>query len=256
VTSLGMSGDLTNSAGDVLLTSGTSQAITHTGGADEDLVISSGGNVDIQAVVVSTAGATSGVTSLGMSGDLTNSAGDVLLTSGTSQAITHTGGADEDLVISSGGNVDIQAVVVSTAGATSGVTSLTMTGTLSLDGAGAQAITHTGNGATDLTISSSGGDVLIEGISFSGSDISGVNTLSAGGNVVLRTQQAAVSDILLINDPGDDVIGSLSVSGTYSQVEVQALRDECEKLRDWLDETRAQVNLLLARVRTHGLIAT
>ena len=64
-----------------------------------------------------------------------------------------------------------------------------------------------------------------------------------------------ITDIGTGSDPCDGVIAALSFSGTAAGSEVEALRDECEKLRDWLSETRAQVNALLAEVRTHGLIA-
>jgi len=296
-----MSGDLTNSAGDLLLTSSTAQAITHTGATGQDLTISSGANVVVEGVtmntgalsgvstlaatddvtlsknvaaithsgttsltIASTSGtvgiesivfagdAVSGVASIGMSGDLTNSAGDVLLTSSTAQAITHTGAVGQDLTISSGGNVVSEGVTMNT-GAVSGVTTLDATDDVTL-AKNAAAITH--SGSTSLTIASTTGTVAVESVVFSAGAISGVTSVTVSSKQVLGSQQAVEADVPATNDPGDGTIAALTIGSTYSQSEVQALRTECEKLRDLAADLRATVNSLLAKLRTHGLIAT
>jgi len=81
-------------------------------------------------------------------------------------------------------------------------------------------------------------------------------TLTVGSNQVVGTQQSAVSDVAATNDPGDGVVGALSISGTYTQSEGQALRDEVEKLRDFANDLRTQLNSVLSAIRAHGLIAT
>ncbi|GBG16090.1 Hypothetical Protein FCC1311_115742, partial [Hondaea fermentalgiana] len=175
------SGDLTNSAGDILLTSSAAQAITHTGAAAADLSISSGGNVNVQGVLFNTNAVT-------MSGDLTNSAGDILLTSSAAQAITHTGAAAADLSISSGGNVDIQGVLFN-GNAMSAVSTLAMTGDLTLSAAAAT-ITH--SGATSLTIISTSGPVIVEGVTMSSQALSAVTDVTMTGDLT-----NSVGDILL-----------------------------------------------------------
>ncbi|GBG35193.1 Hypothetical Protein FCC1311_114162, partial [Hondaea fermentalgiana] len=176
-----MSGDLTNSAGDILLTSSAAQAITHTGAAAADLSISSGGNVNVEGVLFNTNAVT-------MSGDLTNSAGDILLTSSAAQAITHTGAAAADLSISSGGNVDIQGVLFN-GNAMSAVSTLAMTGDLTLSAAAAT-ITH--SGTTSLTIISTNGPVIVEGVTMSSQALSAVTDVTMTGDLT-----NSVGDILL-----------------------------------------------------------
>jgi len=143
VTTVGMTSHLTNSGGDVLLTKGSGQAITKSGGGDliitnsvaNDFVhvedwtfkagdITSSSHLSIDAasstlekfkctenvcehsagdgasnfisieVVRFYNGAISAATTIDMSSHLTNSGGDVLLTKGSGQAITKSGGGD------------------------------------------------------------------------------------------------------------------------------------------------------------------
>ena len=143
VTTVGMTSHLTNSGGDVLLTKGSGQAITKSGGGDliitnsvaNDFVhvedwtfkagdITSSSHLSIDAasstlekfkctenvcehsagdgasnfisieVVQFYNGAISAATTIDMSSHLTNSGGDVLLTKGSGQAITKSGGGD------------------------------------------------------------------------------------------------------------------------------------------------------------------
>ncbi|GBG27351.1 Tenascin, partial [Hondaea fermentalgiana] len=93
VTTLDMSGDLTNSGGDIILSDTAVQQITHadtniilsdtavqqiTHAHTSELQISSGGGVVVDAVTINDQ-AVSAVTTLDMSGDLTNSGGDIIL---------------------------------------------------------------------------------------------------------------------------------------------------------------------------------
>merc|ERR1712070_676588 len=80
--------------------------------------------------------------------------------------------------------------------------------------------------------------------------------IQIGGTQVLAAQQAAVADTATTNDPGDGTVGALTISGTFSQAEVQALRNEVEKLRDYVADLHATQSSLLAKLRTHGIIAT
>ena len=154
-TTIDMSSHLTNSGGDVLLTKGSGQAITKSGGGDlvitnsvandyvqvEDLKFKAGAvestahltiegaSVTIEnfkctakvcehsaggggsnfisiEVVQFLDGAMSATTDFTMSGDLTNAGGDVLLTKGSGQAITKSGGGD--LVISGSAAVCVE----------------------------------------------------------------------------------------------------------------------------------------------------
>jgi|694.fasta_scaffold01586_2 hypothetical protein len=197
VSTLGMSGDLSNSAGDILLTSVSSQSITHTGASGEDLVISStNGNVLVDTVVFD-AGAVSSVSTLGMSGDLSNSAGDILLTSESSQSITHTGASGENLVISStNGNVVVDTVTFN-AGAVSSVSTLGMSGTLTLSG-NSQSVSHTGTG--DLTIASVDGNVLVDSVTFNAGAVSSVSTLGMSGDL-----SNSAGDILLTSESSQSI---------------------------------------------------
>jgi hypothetical protein len=73
---------------------------------------------------------------------------------------------------------------------------------------------------------------------------------------VVGAQQAAEADIDASNDPGDGTLAGLSFSSTVTQAQVDALKAECEKLRDFAAGLRTTINSLLAKIRTHGLIAT
>ena len=142
VTTLVMTGDLTNSGGDVLLTSTDPRQITHTGSAVNDLSISStNGKVFVEGVQIDST-AVSSVTTVDMSGDLTTSAGSLLLTSTDTRQITHTGSASGNLEISStNGYVKVEGVQVAD-------TDVTNVGSVELNkGAGATFSTVTGYGS-------------------------------------------------------------------------------------------------------------
>ena len=84
---------------------------------------------------------------------------------------------------------------------------------------------------------------------------------SATGYKVANTQvvgarAAAVADVGTTNDPGDGTFSGLTVSDPPSQAELNALRDEAEKLRDFIADLKTTINSLLAKLRTHGLIAS
>ena len=79
--------------------------------------------------------------------------------------------------------------------------------------------------------------------------------LTVGANSVVGTQGAAVADCSTAI-AADGAIAALSSSTNTTQGQFNALKDECEKLRDAVAELQTQLNQALARMRAHGLIAT
>lgn len=67
--------------------------------------------------------------------------------------------------------------------------------------------------------------------------------------------QAAVADVNQSSLPEASDISSLPIGEDYNQTEVQALRTECQNLRDALAASSQTVNELLSRVRAFGGIA-
>jgi len=90
-------------------------------------------------------------------------------------------------------------------------------------------------------------DVAVSG-TISTASLFSSTLIAVGKTQVLASQQAAVSNVDTTNDPGDGTIGALSTA--------TALAAECEKLRDLVAEIRTQMNDLLGKLRTHGLIAS
>merc|ERR1712028_265988 len=80
-------------------------------------------------------------------------------------------------------------------GAISTVTTLGMSGTLSLTSTSAQAITHTGSGSADLTVSSTNGNTKIEAVTFNTGAISTVTTLDMSGALTGLTTLTASGEI-------------------------------------------------------------
>merc|ERR1711990_996970 len=102
---MGMSDDLANHGGDILLTKTSAQSITASNGGD--LTVSSNANTIIESVTFDGA-AMSGGSTISMSGSLTNSGGNILLTKGSAQSITANNGGD--LTVSSNSNTIIEGV--------------------------------------------------------------------------------------------------------------------------------------------------
>ena len=73
---------------------------------------------------------------------------------------------------------------------------------------------------------------------------------------VVGAQQNAEADVGTSNDPGNGVVAGLAVSDPPAQAQVEALRDEAEKLRDFIADLQTTINSLLGKLRTHGLIAS
>ena len=163
---------------DLLLSSSSAQAIMHTGAGGADLAISSGGNVVVDGVTFGS-GAVSGVSTLAATDDVTLSK--------NTAAITHSGTTSLSIV-STSGTVAVEAVTF-TGAAVSGASTIDASGdvTLSagdllLSSSSAQAITHTGAGGADLAITS-GGNVVVDGVTFGSGAVSGVSTLAATDDV-------------------------------------------------------------------------
>merc|ERR1712166_465780 len=141
-------------------------AITHTG---DSLTVSSDVKVLIESVTF-IAGAVSTVTSIGMSGDITMS--------NDAAAITHSG--NSQLTISSDVKVLIESVTF-IAGAVSTVTSIGMSDDITMS-KGISKITHSGTGGSDkLHIESTSKSVQIEGVTFTGSAITGAGAITSNG---------------------------------------------------------------------------
>lgn len=80
-------------------------------------------------------------------------------------------------------------------------------------------------------------------------------------NVPVTTQGQQLEDLPLSSSladlapaslPANGVVGSLSIGATYSQAEVQALRDECENLRDALSDTIDAFNAFKQKFEASG----
>merc|ERR1712166_1238632 len=217
------------------LTSALAQAITHTGtnsGSKDLTVLSTNGKVLIEAVTFN-AGAISTVTTLNMDGTLT-------LEKSGAQIINHN--HDSLLTIQSTGNTKIEAVTfdagaISTVttlamgGALSGVTTLNMDGTLTLETSGAQIINH--NHASLLTIQSTG-NTKIEAVEFNAGAVTSMTTLNMDSTLTLEKSGAQIinhnhDSLLTIQSTGDtkieavtfdagaiSTVTTLSMSGTLS----------------------------------------
>jgi len=72
------------------------------------------------------------------------------------------------------------------------------------------------------------------------------------------TAGSAVADVDASPLPANGAIAALTFSNPPTQAECQALRDQCENLRDALANANTTINALLARLRVtggHALIA-
>merc|ERR1712159_875727 len=151
---LSMSGDLTNTNGNIALTKSSGQTITK--GGSGDLTVESDADTKIEQVTFAGT-AVSGMGTLSMSGSLTNTGGNILLTNNGNKAITKAGTGS--FIISSSatvsgntGTVDIESVKFAWS-AVSGMGTLSMSGSLTNSGAD---ILLTRNGAQAITKSVSG----------------------------------------------------------------------------------------------------
>ena len=147
VTTLDMSGNIDTTGGNILLTNTGNKAITHTGGGSGDLTVkSTNGDTKIESVVFD-GNAVSSVSTISMSGDLTNTGNDILLTKGGAQSITKSGSGS--FTISSNGDTTIESVVFSgNALRVSSVSTLSLTGNIQFS-ANTDGITAAG--ANDVT---------------------------------------------------------------------------------------------------------
>merc|ERR1712178_225720 len=131
VTTLDMSGNIDTTGGNILLTNTGNKAITHTGGGSGDLTVkSTNGKTKIEDVVFD-GNAVSSVSTISMSGDLTNTGNDILLTKGGAQSITKSGSGA--FTISSNGDTTIESVVAD-GNALSSVSTISMSGDLTNTG--------------------------------------------------------------------------------------------------------------------------
>jgi hypothetical protein len=175
VKSLTMSGDLTNSAGNILMTSNGAQAITHAGGGSAHLTITStSGNVVVESVSFAE-GVLTSTSAITVDSDVSVSAENVKF---TTNAIEHKSGSSNALTLE-------DVTFVNTA--ISGVTTIIMEDDLTLENAnsdilmtatGAQAITHTGASTAHLSITSTNGAVNVESWKFTGGDVTATSAIT------------------------------------------------------------------------------
>ncbi|MDP3245008.1 MAG: hypothetical protein Q8M83_05145 [bacterium] len=76
------------------------------------------------------------------------------------------------------------------AGALSGVTTLAMSGDLTMSG---NTVNLTHSGTTSLTIASTSGTVAVEGVTFTGANVSGMGTLGLTGDLTISGNTAAIT---------------------------------------------------------------
>lgn len=72
---------------------------------------------------------------------------------------------------------------------------------------------------------------------------------------VLGQQAPPVPDVSNVHDPSHHVISELAFSTIPTQEEVQALQAQVLRLRDFVADMKVTVNMILQRLRSHGLIA-
>ena len=64
-----------------------------------------------------------------------------------------------------------------------------------------------------------------------------------------------MADVATTHDPSHHVISELAFSTIPTQEEVQALQAEVLRLRDFVADIKVTVNMILQRLRGHGIIA-
>ena len=257
ITTLGMSGDLTNSAGNILFTKSGDQLITKSGSGD--LKISGGAAVCMEDwCFTASAAASSGhmtmdgnsvsiellkctenecthktngandfllvedvkfqngviseVTSVGMSGDLTNDGGDILMTKSTDQSIIKSGGGN--LIISGSAYVHIESwkfqagAVTSDADLTIDANSVTI-----------ENMKCAANVCEHKSGAASGNFISLEVVQFFNGAMSAITTLGMSGDLT------SAGDILLTKGGNQAITksnsGNLVISNTVSNGAVQ-----------------------------------
>ena len=225
-------------SGNITLDGAAAQTITHTGATGNLTISSTNGNVLVEGTTfagndVTIAGNTSIAGTTSMTGNVT--------LAGNSQTVTHTGTGNLTIV-SSGGSVLVEGIshagndisVPGTATVTGATTlngavdvnsTVAISGNITLDGAAAQTITHTG-ATGNLTISSTNGNVLVEGTTFAGNDVTVAGTTTMSGALDLNST-AAISGNITLDGTGAQTIthtaatGNLTISSTNGSVLVE-----------------------------------
>jgi hypothetical protein len=80
--------------------------------------------------------------------------------------------------------------------------------------------------------------------------------VTLGGVPTSIVELAAVADVDETDLPGDGVIAALTFTATPTGAECEALRAQCEALRDALAATNSTVNTLISRLEVEGVLAT
>jgi hypothetical protein len=199
VTTIGMSGELTNSALGVTFSHASNdQTIEKTGTGDLTLV--SAAAVVVEDVIFDT-GAVSAVTTIGMSGNLTNSAGNVLLTNAGAQNITKSGSGALN-IINSNATSDTVIKMGDSAAATN---------VIFRDSADAAVMTVTSDRTVESTSTTTGTVQIVGGLGVT-LDIS-ANAINCTSDATLKTK------IVQLGDP-------MSTLGKIEGYSYEWIRDE------------------------------
>jgi len=154
------------------------------------------------AVSLGNAGVISGSGAIFVGGDI-NVAGDIVADTAESKTIFGTIGAN---TLTLGQNTSTVAV----AGNLDTNGTANIAGAITLDGAGAQTITQTGTG--DLTITSTNGQVIIEGTAFDNNNVTIAGNLTVRGTTVaVDTTNLRVKDPIVLIGSGSNAADSKSV---------------------------------------------
>ena len=225
----------TSMTGNITL-AGNSQTVTHSGtgnltitSTNGDVLVEgishSGNNISVPGTATVT-----GATTLNGAVDVNSTvaiSGNITLDGAAAQTITHTGATGNLTISSTNGNVLVEGTTfagndVTIAGTTtmSGALDLNSTaaisGNITLDGAGAQTITHTA-ASGNLTISSTNGSVVVEGTTFTGNNVTIAGNLSVVGTIT----QTAVNDVIVSDrfiKLADGNNGTVTLTGVYQQL--------------------------------------
>jgi hypothetical protein len=204
--------DLTNSAGNILLTSANAQAITHTGAGSAHLTISStSGNVVVESVSFA-GGALTSTSSITVDSDHAN---------GVSLENARIISADIDnkaeataLTLEGVSFLDTAISLVSTVVMTSDLTLENTNSDILMTATGAQAITHTGASDAHLSITSTNGAVNVEDWRFTGAAAThtgtGALSVTSSSSGTVQVEGAQFSGDTIVQGAGD---GPLTIEG-------------------------------------------
>ena len=204
--------DLTNSVGNILLTSSSAQSISHTGGGSAHLSIdSTSGNVVVESVSFA-GGALSSTSAITV--DSTHAGGASLENAKIITADIDNKASSTALELEGVAFLDATISLASSIGMTN---DLTMAGTnsdLLMTATGAQAITHTGASDAHLSITSTNGAVNVENWRLTGTAAThtgtGALSVTSASSGTVQVEGSMFSGDTIVQGPGD---GPLTIEG-------------------------------------------